>query len=112
MKRKIALLAAVLCLTMALSPAVLAAEPTQAELCYPTAVTQSEDGAELRKMYDLGPEEDGAEEPLALQGLDQRINGHKAATFLRTASRGVLSREAPTADTFTLTRQEDAQRHR
>ena len=54
MKRKIALLAAVLCLTMALSPAVLAAEPTQVEVCYPTAVTQSEDGAELRKMYDLG----------------------------------------------------------
>lgn len=60
MKRKIALLAAVLCLTMALSPAVLAAEPTQAEVCYPTAVTQSEDGAELRKMYDLGPEDDPA----------------------------------------------------
>ena len=55
MKRKIALLAVVLCLTMALSPAVLAAEPTQAEVCYPTAVTQSEDGTELRKMYDLGP---------------------------------------------------------
>ena len=60
MKRKISLLAAVLCLTMALSPAVLAAEPTQAEVCYPTAVTQSEDGTELRKMYDLGPEDDPA----------------------------------------------------
>ena len=60
MKRKIALLAVVLCLTMALSPAVLAAEPTQAEVCYPTAVTQSEDGTELRKMYDLGPEDDPA----------------------------------------------------
>ena len=60
MKRKIALWAAVLCLTMALSPAVLAAEPTQAEVCYPTAVTQSEDGTELRKMYDLGPEDDPA----------------------------------------------------
>ena len=57
MKRKITLLAAVLCLTMALSPAALAAEPTQAEVCYPTAVTQSEDGMELRKMYDLGPED-------------------------------------------------------
>ena len=60
MKRKIVLWAAVLCLTMALSPAVLAAEPTQAEVCYPTAVTQSEDGTELRKMYDLGPEDDPA----------------------------------------------------
>ena len=53
-----------------------------------------------------------AHDELALQGLNQRIDGHKAATFLRTASRGVLSREAPTADTFTSTRQEDAQRHR
>ena len=60
MKRKITLLAAVLCLTMALSPAALAAEPTQAEVCYPTAVTQSEDGTELRKMYALGPEDDPA----------------------------------------------------
>lgn len=53
-----------------------------------------------------------AHDELALQGLNQRIDGHKAATFLRTASRGVLSREAPTADTFTLTKREDARRHR
>ena len=26
--------------------------------CYPTAITQSEDGTELRKLYDLGPEDD------------------------------------------------------
>ena len=53
-----------------------------------------------------------AHDELTLQGLNQRIDGHKAATFLRTASRGMSSREAPTADTFTLTKQEDAQRHR
>ena len=53
-----------------------------------------------------------AHDELALQGLNQRIDGHKAATFLRTASRGVLPREAPTADTFTSTRREDARRHR
>ena len=53
-----------------------------------------------------------AHDELALQGLNQRIDGHKAVTFLGTASRGVLSREAPTEDTFTSTRQEDAQRHR
>ena len=53
-----------------------------------------------------------AHDELALQGLNQWIDGHKAVTFLRTASRGVLSREAPTEDTFTSTRQEDAQRHR
>jgi len=28
--------------------------------CYPTAVTRSEDGSEIRKMYDLGPEDDPA----------------------------------------------------
>ncbi len=26
--------------------------------CYPTAVTRSENGSEIRKMYDLGPEDD------------------------------------------------------
>lgn len=58
MKRKFALCAAALCLTMALSPAALAAEAAQ--VCYPTSVTRSEDGAEIRKYYDLGPEEDPA----------------------------------------------------
>ena len=53
-----------------------------------------------------------AHDELTLQGLNQRIDGHKAVTFLRTASRGMSSREAPTADTFTLTKQEDAQQHR
>ena len=40
-------------LAMSLSPHVLAAE-----ICYPVAVEQSEDGAEIRKTYDLAPEED------------------------------------------------------
>ena len=31
-------------------------EPAQPSPCYPTAVTRSEDGGEIRKMYDLGPE--------------------------------------------------------
>ena len=30
-------------------------EPTQPSPCYPTAVTRSEDGTEIRKMDDLGP---------------------------------------------------------
>ena len=30
------------------------------EVCYPTSVSQSEDGTEIRKYYDLGPEEDPA----------------------------------------------------
>ena len=51
----------VLALSMCLAPAALAAdpsEPTQPSPCYPTAVTRSEDGTEIRKMYDLGPEDD------------------------------------------------------
>ena len=40
-------------LAMSLSPHVLAME-----ICYPVAVEQSEDGAEIRKTYDLAPEED------------------------------------------------------
>ena len=62
MKRTIALCAAALCLTMALAPAAMAADPatSQPEICYPSAITRSEDGTELRKLYDLGPEDDPA----------------------------------------------------
>lgn len=58
MKRVLTLCAAVLCLTMALTPTALAVD--EVEVCYPTAITQSEDGTELRKFYDLGPEDDPA----------------------------------------------------
>ena len=64
MKRMLSLCAAALCLTLALTPTALAAdfEPAapNAKVCYPTAVTRSEDGGEIRKMYDLGPEDDPA----------------------------------------------------
>ena len=66
MKRKFALCAAALCLTMALAPSALAAEVgiaeagTTPQVCYPTSVTRSEDGTEIRKYYDLSPEEDPA----------------------------------------------------
>ena len=67
MKRKLALCAAVLCLTMALAPSALAAEsvvvtpvPNTPEVCYPTSVSRSEDGTEIRKYYDLSPEDDPA----------------------------------------------------
>ena len=67
MKRKLALCAAALCLTMALTPSALAADsmmaadPSQSpQVFYPTSVTRSEDGKELRKFYDLGPEDDPA----------------------------------------------------
>ena len=58
MRRALTLCAAVLCLTMALAPTALAAD--EVEVCYPTSITQSEDGTELRKFYDLGPEDDPA----------------------------------------------------
>lgn len=54
MKRALTLCAAVLCLTMTLAPTAMAAGTDEVEVCYPTAITQSEDGTELRKLYDLG----------------------------------------------------------
>ena len=64
MKRMLSLCAAALCLTMALTPAALAAdfEPAvpDAKVCYPTAIIRSDDGTELKKIYDLSPEDDPA----------------------------------------------------
>ncbi len=59
MKRLTTVCALALALTMALTPDAHAAEwadPTQ--VCYPTSVTQNEDGTEIRKFYDLSPEDD------------------------------------------------------
>ena len=56
MKRIISLCAA-LALCAALSLPALAAD---AEVCYPTAVEQSEDGTQLKRIYDLTPEADPA----------------------------------------------------
>ena len=53
----------VLTLALTVTTAAFAAEPpepTQASPCYPTAVSRTEDGGEIRKMYDLGPEDDPA----------------------------------------------------
>ena len=58
MKRKIIPCLLALALTAALAPTVLAA--AQPTVCYPTSVTRSEDGVQIRKVYDLGPEEDPA----------------------------------------------------
>ncbi|MBE6908869.1 MAG: cell wall anchor protein [Ruminococcaceae bacterium] len=59
MKRIIATMCAMLvALSMAFPLTAYAA--TDAEVCYPTAVTQSEDGTELRRIYDLTPETDPA----------------------------------------------------
>ena len=59
MKRKIIPSLLALALVAALAPAALAAVPPPSA-CYPTSVTRSEDGAQIRKVYDLGPEEDPA----------------------------------------------------
>ena len=67
MNRKIltrsARLLCILALAVSMATAAFAddpPEPAQASPCYPTAVTRSEDGGEIRKMYDLGPEDDPA----------------------------------------------------
>jgi len=59
MKKLTAVCALALALTMALAPAAYAAEwADPAQVCYPSSVTQSEDGTEIRKFYDLSPEDD------------------------------------------------------
>ena len=56
MKKLTAVCALALALTMALSPAAHAAEwADPAQVCYPSSVTQNEDGTEIRKFYDLSP---------------------------------------------------------
>lgn len=62
MKRLPAIFATALVLTMTLAPSAFAAEvmtsAETAQVCYPTAVTRSEDGTEIRKLYDLSPADD------------------------------------------------------
>ena len=58
MKRKLIPCLLALALAASLAPSALAAEPPN--VCYPTSVTRSEDGTEIRKVYDLAPEEDPA----------------------------------------------------
>jgi len=61
MKRLPAICALTLTLTMALAPSAQAAEwADPAQVCYPTSITRSEDGTEIRKFYDLSPEDDPA----------------------------------------------------
>ena len=64
MKRTILRCAAGLLIAAALLPTALAAEPfpavTEVQVCYPTSITRSEDGTEIRKVYDLSPEQDPA----------------------------------------------------
>ena len=72
MKKLFTICAAVLCLTSALTPAAMAAETPEVQVCYPTSVTQSEDGSEIRKIYDLSPEDD----PLGISRSDFEQDGY------------------------------------
>ena len=58
MKRVLSLLMTAIILSLVCIPSALAADTSS--VCYPTSVTRSEDGTEIRKVYDLGPEEDPA----------------------------------------------------
>jgi len=58
MKRLITVCAVLLAMSTALVSSAFAAE--ESPVCYPTAITVTEDGTELRKIYDLTPEADPA----------------------------------------------------
>lgn len=64
MKKMTTVCAAIFCLSAVLSSAAAAAGAINAaetaQVCYPTSITRSEDGTELKKIYDLGPEDDPA----------------------------------------------------
>ena len=85
MKRMLSLCAAALCLALALTPTALAAafEPAvpDAKVCYPTAIVRGDDGTELKKIYDLSPEDD----PAGIPRSDFRQDG-----FKRSAGAGSL----------------------
>lgn len=58
MKRLLSICATALMLCMTTVPALAAEPESRVQVCYPTAVTRTEDGTEIRKMYDLGPTDD------------------------------------------------------
>ena len=83
MKRKLIPTLLALALAVTLAPSVLAAPPPA--ICYPTSVTRSEDRTEIRKVYDLGPEDD----PAGISRSDFELEGwHYTLTDL-------LRQEAP-----------------
>ncbi len=59
MNRKLIPCLLALALTASLTSSALAAVQPPA-VCYPNSVTRSEDGSEIRKTYDLDPEDDPA----------------------------------------------------
>ena len=71
MKRVFALCAMALTLAMALPVQAAAAETVA--VCYPTSITRSEDGGEIRKIYDLSPTDD----PAGIQRSDFEQDGFR-----------------------------------
>ena len=73
MKKLITICMSIMLLCMALPQAAFAAEAArEATVCYPTAVTRAEDGSEIRKMYDLAPEDD----PVGIPRSDFEQDGY------------------------------------
>ena len=97
MKRMLSLCAAALCLTLALTPTALAAdfEPAapNAKVCCPTAIVRGDDGTELKKIYDLSPEDD----PAGIPRSDFRQDG-----FHYTLTHFLVKRIAKTANAVLL----------
>ena len=95
MKKPLALLLTI-CTMIAATPAALAAE-VDVPVCYPTSVTQSEDGGEIRKHYDLSPEDDPAGIPRSkfeqdgirytlVELLKQELPEHESRVHTETVS--------------------------
>ena len=83
MKRKLIPCLLALALAASLAPIVLASPPPA--ICYPMSVTRSEDGTEIRKVYDLGPEDD----PAGIPRSDFELEG------FRYTLTDLLRQEAP-----------------
>ena len=92
MKRTILRCAAGLLMVAALLPTALAAEPfptvPEVQVCYPTSVTRSEDGTEIRKVYDLSP----AQDPAGIPRSDFEQDGFQLKTVEEMALERTQSR--------------------
>ena len=101
MKRVSAIVATVMALSITLVPSALAAEASAAneltQVCYPSSVTVSEDNSEIRKMYDLSPEDNPAGIPRSdfeqdgyhytlIELLRQELPEHESRMHVETIS--------------------------
>ena len=101
MKRVSAIVATVMALSITLVPSALAAEAPAAnelaQVCYPSSVIVSEDNSEIRKMYDLSPEDNPAGIPRSdfeqdgyhytlIELLKQELPEHESRMHVETIS--------------------------